>query len=184
MFWSKEAYDITKKITRNNELHVDLVSHVYLLLHQLDIPADELPKTFSKFAFNQWNWKQSEFNRQYQRGIINHELPDCFSTSDQEDFSEHEDMLIRFLEKPPADDTDLFCKEIAKMHLYGMTYRDIRNDTDLSLQVIHQAIKQFKYDLYNHYHHTVLNRTSQSTNDFQSTKLQATELPELSIILD
>jgi hypothetical protein len=157
---------------------------VYLLLHQLDIPADELPKTFSKFAFNQWNWKQSEFNRQYQRGIINHELPDCFTTSDQEDFSEHEDMLIRFLEKPPADDTDLFCKEIAKMHLYGMTYRDIRNDTDLSLQVIHQAIKQFKYDLYNHYHHTVLNRTSPGTNDIQSTRLQATELPELSIILD
>ena len=167
MFWSKEAYDITKKITRNNELSVDLVSHVYLLLHQLDIPADELPKTFTKFAFNQWNWKQSEFNRQYQRGIINHELPECFIKTDEEDFSEYEDMLITFLEKPPKDDTDLFCKEIAKMHLYGMTYRDIRNETDLSLQVIHQAIKQFKYDLYAYYHHAVLHRNSQSADDLQ-----------------
>lgn len=173
MFWSREAYEISKKITSNNELHVDLVSHVFLLLHQLNIPAEDLPRTFSKFAFNQWNWKQSEFNRQYQRGIINVELPDCFTgKTDEEDFSEHEDLLIQFLEMEPKDDNELFCKEIAKMHLYGMTYRDIRNETNISLQIIHQAIKQFKYDLYNHYNHTVLHRPGQSTHDIQSPRCE------------
>jgi len=167
MFWSREAYEISKKITGNNELHVDLVSHVFLLLHQLNISEEELPRTFAKFAYNQWKWQQSEFNRMYQRGITNIELPDSFSSKPDEDFSEYEDMLIQFIEMAPKDDNELFCKEIAKMHLYGMTYRDIRNETDLSLQVIHQAIKQFKHDLYSHYHHTLLHRTGKSTDDLQ-----------------
>jgi hypothetical protein len=34
------------------------------------------------------------------------------------------------------------------MHLYGMTYRDIKAETNLPLRVIHGAIKQFKNDLY------------------------------------
>ena len=167
MFWSREAYEISKKITGNNELHVDLVSHVFLLLHQLNISDDELPRTFAKFAYNQWTWQQSEFNRMYQRGIINIELPDSFTSKDAEDFSEYEDLLIQYIEMAPKDDNDLFCKEIAKMHLYGMTYRDIRNETDLSLQTIHQAIKQFKYDLYNFYNHTGINRTGKSVDDVQ-----------------
>lgn len=167
MFWSREAYEISKKITGNNELHVDLVSHVFLLLHQLNISDDELPRTFAKFAYNQWTWQQSEFNRMYQRGIINIELPDSFTSKDAEDFSEYEDLLIQYIEMAPKDDNDLFCKEIAKMHLYGMTYRDIRNETDLSLQTIYQAIKQFKYDLYYFYNHTDLNRTGKSVDDVQ-----------------
>jgi uncharacterized protein YerC len=167
MFWSREAYEISKKITSNNELHVDLVSHVFLLLHQLNISEDELPRTFAKFAYNQWTWQQSEFNRMYQRGIINIELPDSFTSKDAEDFSEYEDLLIQYIEMAPKDDNDLFCKEIAKMHLYGMTYRDIRNETDLSLQTIHQAIKQFKHDLYYFYNHTAINRTGKSVDDVQ-----------------
>ena len=167
MFWSREAYEISKKITANNELHVDLVSHVFLLLHQLNISEDELPRTFAKFAYNQWTWQQSEFNRMYQRGITNVELPDSFTSKSDEDFSEYEDLLIQYIEMAPKDDNELFCKEIAKMHLYGMTYRDIRNETDLSLQTIHQAIKQFKYDLYNFYNHTAVNRTGKSVDDVQ-----------------
>jgi hypothetical protein len=167
MFWSREAYEISKKITSNNELHVDLVSHVFLLLHQLNISEDELPRTFAKFAYNQWTWQQSEFNRMYQRGIINIELPDSFTSKSDEDFSEYEDLLIQYIEMAPKDDNELFCKEIAKMHLYGMTYRDIRNETDLSLQTIHQAIKQFKHDLYYFYNHTAINWTGKSLDDVQ-----------------
>jgi uncharacterized protein YerC len=37
--------------------------------------------------------------------------------------------------------------EITKMHLMGMTYREIRNETGISLDTIHLAIKQFKHDL-------------------------------------
>lgn len=167
MFWSREAYEISKKITANNELHVDLVSHVFLLLHQLNIPEQDLARTFAKFAYNQWTWQQSEFNRMYQRGITNVELPDSFTGKQDEDFSEYEELLIQYIEMPPKDDNELFCKEIAKMHLYGMTYRDIRNETDLSLQTIHQAIKQFKYDLYSHYNNSMLNRHSKSVDDVQ-----------------
>jgi hypothetical protein len=173
IFWSREAYDISKKITANNELASDLVSHVFLILHHLNISEEELPRTFAKFAYNQWTWKQSQFNRQYQRGITNVELPDSFTgKTDEEDFTEYQDMLIQFLEAAPIDDSDMFCKEIAKMHMYGMTYRDIRNETDQSLQIIHQAIKQFKHDLYNYYNHTVLHRTGQSTDDIQPSRLE------------
>jgi uncharacterized protein YerC len=171
MFWSREAYEISKKITSNNELHVDLVSHVFLILHHLNISEEDLPRTFAKFAYNQWTWKQSQFNRQYQRGIVNVELPESFTgKTDDENFSEYEDLLIQFLEINPVDDSQMFCKEIARMHLYGMTYRDIRNETDLSLQIIHQAIKQFKNDLYDYYHHSLLNRTGQSSDDIKPAR--------------
>jgi hypothetical protein len=52
------------------------------------------------------------------------------------------------MQKSPEDDQELFCKELTKMHLYGMTYRDIKAETNLSLRVIHGAINQFKNDLY------------------------------------
>jgi hypothetical protein len=171
MFWSREAYDISKKITANSELSSDLVSHVFLILHHLNIPEEDLPRTFAKFAYNQWNWRQSQFNRQYQRGIISIELPDSFAgKSTEENSNEYEDLLIQFLEITPEDDSQMFCKEIARMHLYGMTYRDIKAETDLSLQIIHQAIKQFKNDLYSYYHHSMLDRTGESTNDVQHAR--------------
>ena len=36
------------------------------------------------------------------------------------------------------------------MHLYGMTYREIKENTGLGLDTIHKTIKKFKYDLYNY----------------------------------
>jgi transposase len=50
----------------------------------------------------------------------------------------------------PKDDQELFIKEITKMHLYGMTYREIKKNTGLGLDTIHKTIKKFKYDLYNY----------------------------------
>lgn len=168
MFWSREAYEISKKITCNNELHVDLVSHVFLLLHQLDISEEELPRTFAKFAYNQWTWTNSQFNILYNRRRLAAEIPEYLVNKEgQEEENEYTSMLIDFIEMPPKDDNELFCKEIAKMHLYGMTYRDIRDETGLSLQNIHQAIKQFKYDLYDFYNHAAFNRHSKSVDDVQ-----------------
>ena len=77
---------------------------------------------------------------------------------------EYQEYLREFMEKESQDDQELFIKEVTRMHLYGMTFRDIRNHTGLSLRVIHSAIKQFKYELYcNHPH---LNRISQGSPDF------------------
>ena len=56
-----------------------------------------------------------------------------------------------------------FAKRITKMHLYGMTYRDIKAETNLPLRVIHGAIKQFKNDL--HFIHTGEPRDSESIHD-------------------
>ena len=65
MFWHEEAYKIAKKITNNHDLHRDLVSNVFILLHKYELEADVLPKMFARFAWNQWNWRDSEFNRQF-----------------------------------------------------------------------------------------------------------------------
>jgi transposase len=48
----------------------------------------------------------------------------------------------------PKDDQELFIKEVTKMHLYGMTYREIKENTGLGLDTIHKTIKKFKHDLY------------------------------------
>jgi len=54
------------------------------------------------------------------------------------------------LNSMPKDDQELFIKEVTKMHLYGMTYREIKENTGLGLDTIHKTIKKFKYDLYNY----------------------------------
>ena len=36
MFWEKDAYVIAKKLTNNHELHRDLVSFVFILLHKYE----------------------------------------------------------------------------------------------------------------------------------------------------
>jgi hypothetical protein len=45
---------------------------------------------------------------------------------------------------------DPFIKEITKMHLCGMTFRDIKELTGISLDTIHKTIKQFKNDLHDY----------------------------------
>ena len=64
MFWERDAYAIAKKLTNNHELHRDLVSFVFILLHKYELESNILPKMFARFAWNQWNWKESAFNKE------------------------------------------------------------------------------------------------------------------------
>lgn len=164
MFWNREAYNIALKITGGSELHRDLVSDVFIILSQYNISEADLPKTFARFAYNQWKWPGSEFNKKFNPPIrlIPYES-DVASKETDEDISEYQQYLDSYMEKSPEDDQELFCKEITKMHLYGMTYRDIKAETNLPLRVIHGAIKQFKNDL--HFIHTGELRDSKSIHD-------------------
>ena len=164
MFWNREAYNIALKITGGSELHRDLVSDVFIILSQYNISDADLPKTFARFAYNQWKWPGSEFNKKFNPPIrlIPYES-DVASKETDEDISEYQQYLDSYMEKSPEDDQELFCKEITKMHLYGMTYRDIKAETNLPLRVIHGAIKQFKNDL--HFIHTGEHRDSESIHD-------------------
>ena len=164
MFWNREAYNIALKITGGSELHRDLVSDVFIILSQYNISEADLPKTFARFAYNQWKWPGSEFNKKFNPPI--RLLPyesDVASKETDEEISKYQQYLDKYMERSPEDDQELFCKEITKMHLYGMTYRDIKAETNLPLRVIHGAIKQFKNDL--HIIHTGEPRDSKSIHD-------------------
>jgi DNA-directed RNA polymerase specialized sigma24 family protein len=146
-FWEREAYDIAKRVTGGNPLYRDLVSHIYLLLYKYELDEESLPRMFARFCWNQYNWRDSEFNKQFRFPGV--ELFDQAKPNDDElPESEFKILLENYLEKLPSNDQELFIKEVTKMHLYGMTYREIKDNTGLSLDTIHKTIKQFKYDLF------------------------------------
>ncbi len=163
-FWKKEAYIIASKITGGNPICSDLVSHVYLLVHELDIRSEDLPKVFARYAYNQYNWRDSTFNKLFK---THDQLPDMDSKQSDDDtykVTKAQELLDDYLHQSPEDDQKMFTKEITKMHLMGMTYREIRTLTGISLDTIHLAIKQFKYDLSDYNNAT--NRICESSPEF------------------
>lgn len=166
-FWKKEAYVIAGKITRGKSISSDLVSHVYLLVHELSIRPEDLPRVFARYAYNQYNWRDSTFNKLFK---TYDELPDMESRQSNDEpyeVTNAQELLDEYLHQSPEDDQKMFTKEITKMHLMGMTYREIRILTGISLDTIHLAIKQFKYDL-SDYNNTT-NRICESSPELQSS---------------
>lgn len=166
-FWKKEAYIIAGKITGGNPISSDLVSHVYLLVYDLGIRQEDLPRVFARYAYNQYNWRDSTFNKLYK---THDQLPDLDSRqSDDESYevTKAQELLDDYLHQSPEDDQKMFTKEITKMHLMGMTYREIRTLTGISLDTIHLAIKQFKYDLSDYNNSS--NRICESSPELQSS---------------
>jgi len=153
-------------ITGGSDLHKDLVGHIYLLLHDRNIPEEDLPRTFARFAFNQWKWPGSDWNKQFNTMAhmvsLDYDIP--LQSDDENEEGEYQEYLREYMERESTDDQELFIKEVTRMHLYGMTYRDIRSQTGLSLRVIHSAIKQFKYDLSNN--HPDVHWVCQGSPDF------------------
>jgi len=165
-FWKKQAYDMAKIITNGSQLSSDLVSHIYILLYQFTIPEDELPKAFWRYAHNQWNWRESDFNKKFKTTEKLLELPDNIFREENDDISEMQNVLLDYLELPPQNDSELFCKEIVKMRMMGMTYRDIKRETKIELRIIFEAIQQFKYDLFNYNYQLDSCGSSKSNADF------------------
>lgn len=170
-FWKSQAYEMAKHITNGSQLSADLVSHVYILLHQFTIPTDELPRAFWRYAHNQWNWRESDFNKKFRTTDKLLELPDNIFREENDDISEMQDILLDYLELPPQNDSELFCKEIVKMRMMGMTYRDIKRETKIELRIIFEAIQQFKHDLYNYNYQLDSCGSSKSNADFSPAGL-------------
>lgn len=166
MFWQKQAYDIAFKLTKGSHFHRDLVSHVFILLSKYDIPEKDLPRAFARFAYNQWTWPESEFNRLFRDKYHSEDVTEFLPARDEDHLpSDAQLILEQYLERDTDDDTEFFCREVTKMYLCGMTYREIRAETGLCLDIIHKAIKQFKYDFYN----TITrNRSSKGIDDSSS----------------
>lgn len=165
-FWNTEAYIIANKITGGNPISKDLVSHVYLLVFELSINSEDLPRVFARYAYNQYNWRDSSFNKLFKS---HEELPELnLKSEDEYEVSEAQKLLDEYLHQSPSDDQKLFTMEITKMHLMGMTYREIRNETGISLDTIHLAIKQFKNDLSDY--NTTANRICESSPELQSSR--------------
>lgn len=159
-FWSEEAYKIAKIITNRSDLSTDLVAHVYIILQKYEIPEEDLPKAFVRYAHNQWKWYHSDFNKLFRSSANTVELSQLIKEDNEqllidpfseEIIGEKEKFLNEYLDQSPTDDTDNFCREITKMYLYGMTYREIKSVTGISLDVIHKAIKQIKHDINDNY---------------------------------
>lgn len=169
-FWKKEAYDIAFKITGGNQLFNDLVPHVYLLLSNLNISEQDLPRVFARWAYNQYNWKESKFNQLYRGSIM---IPDDFDKIAEDDGyneNQYQQILDAYLDQSPDNDEELFCKEITKMRLMGMTYREIKGLTGINLDTINKAINKFKYDLHNS---NFINRDCQGSPEFRHAEHQA-----------
>ena len=166
MFWEHEAYKIARKITNGSPLYKDLVGHIYLLLYNRNIPEEDLPRTFARFAYNQYKWPGSDWNKQFNTMAhmvsLDYDIP--LQSDDDNEEEGHQKYLREYMDKESNDDQELFIKEVTRMHLYGMTFRDIKAQTGLSLRVIHSAIKQFKYELY--CNHPDINWTIQGSPDF------------------
>ncbi len=79
-------------------------------------------------------------------------IPEGFDKIAEEDVyneTQYQQILDAYLEQSPDNDEELFCKEITKMRLMGMTYREIKGLTGINLDTINKAINKFKHDIHN-----------------------------------
>lgn len=140
---------IANRITNKHNLTHDLVNHVYLIMHNKHI--DDFAAFFARTAYQQWNWYQSEFNRQYRCEFIelNEDITPTEMTDQQE--SRYQKFLRDYLEEQSGDMVEWYKKEIAKLFIQGMTYREISKRTSINTRYILEAKKQFKNDVRNNF---------------------------------
>ncbi len=100
-------------------------------------------------------------------------MPDGFDKIAEEDVyneTQYQQILDAYLEQSPDNDEELFCKEITKMRLMGMTYREIKGLTGINLDTINKAINKFKYDIH---HSSFISGDCQSSPHFSDARHQA-----------
>lgn len=155
---------IANRITNKHQLTSDLVNHVFLIMHGKHI--DDFAAFFARCAYQQWNWYQSEFNRQYRCEFIelNEDITPTEITDQQE--SRYQKFLRDYLEDHSGDMVEWYKKEIAKLFIQGMTYREIQSRTTINLRYISETIKQFKHDVRNNFEQS---RDGNDTDDNATT---------------
>lgn len=148
---------IANKVTNGHILTRDLVNHVYLIMHEKQI--DDFSAFFARCAYQQWNWYQSEFNRLYRCEFIelNEEItPEVYQEHNE---TKYQKFLRDYLDEQSSDLIEWYKKEIAKLFIQGMTYREIQSRTSINLRYISETIKQFKNDVRNNF------KQSRDSND-------------------
>lgn len=150
-FNSQKPYEIAGNITGGHELTNDLVSFVYIIMREYKKPIDDCLKFFTRTAHNQWNWSDSEFNRLYNPPFneLNEGLTPYKTQTEEE--SEYKRFLRDYLESPSDEITEWYKKEMAKLLIQGMTYREIQSATTINLRYISETIKQFIEDVNNNF---------------------------------
>jgi len=157
-FESQEPYEIAKSITGNNELHGDLVTHVYMIMKRKKIINEKV--FFIGCAHRQWVLPQSEFNKLYRplryRTVEDYQFKDYDHETCE---NKYRDFLNEYLEKKPENLEKWYIRELVKLRMYGMTYRQIEKQAKINRAYVIEAIKQFKNDIINSY-----NESSNSVN--------------------
>ena len=158
-FNSEEPYIRARNITNNHELTGDLVSFVYLMMFDSKKEIKNVAAMFTKLAYNQWNWSGSEFHKE--QGTFN----ETYSHDDLDylkcEFSDNEEtdrqrFLRDYLEQESSDVVEWYKKEIAKLILQGMTYREIQKNTKINLRYLSETIKQFIEDVHSDFYRSSL----------------------------
>jgi len=155
---------IASKVTNEHKLTYDLINHVYLIMHKKQI--DDVPAYFARCCYQQWNWHNSEFNQQYKS--LHHELNENITPEINSEYeeSEYKKFLRDYIDGEPHDISDWYRRNIAKLHISGMSYREIQKNTKINKDSIVQTIKQFKDDVRNNYDK---HRNSNDSDDVSAT---------------
>lgn len=145
-FWNREAYTIARKITSDRDIHRDLVAFVYILLHDKGIIPQSLPATFARWAYQQYTWKDSAFNKQYANYHLDIDSIDYDKIDEKYQESNYGRLIDEYFDQESATENEFFCKEIAKLVFQSMSYREIERLTGIRHDIVCNAIKQFRND--------------------------------------
>lgn len=151
-FWkTNRPYEIANIVTANHELSGDLVGHVYEQMRtRTDIQDEE--KFFSRMAYQQWTWRNSKFNKLY-RPVFTDEFNENHITEENIIHQDHfREYLYAYLDRETGDMREWYKRELVKMVLSGMTYREIQKATKINIRYITETVKQFKNDLFSDYY--------------------------------
>ena len=150
-FETEEPYRIADKITNESILSPDLVAHVFIIMEKRTDIEDEA-SFFSRTAYQQWNWHNSEFNRLNRTNELRFENDGQIHDPSEEiiidNGSKYMEFFREYMNKKPNTTEEWFKIKVGQMVLDGDTYRDIEKKTKLNKRYIHETIKQLKHDIY------------------------------------
>lgn len=147
-FETNEPYEIAKKITNNHYLSGDLVSFLYeKLIDKEDIR--DIRAIFTSWCYYQWVWSDSAF-RNLHRLECEYGVQ-CELTQREEEETPEQKLLRDYIEESTNNVEDWAVKEIVKLRLQGMTFKEIRDKVRITDYTVNKAIEKFKDDFINYY---------------------------------
>ena len=150
-FETEEPYRIADKITNESILSPDLVAHVFIIMEKRTDIEDEA-SFFSRTAYQQWNWHNSEFNRLNRTNELRFENDGQIHDPSEEiiidNGSKYLEFLRYYMNKKPETPEEWFKIKVGQMVIDGLTYRQIEQRTKLNKRYIHDTIKQLKNDIF------------------------------------